>query len=112
MNVLDTKEGREHMRGPVIRISPNESSTALTFDCCCGHKEVAVDAVPDVDRAKDWHGTLRRVHRVDICVDAHRVSCTVQGLGHRLPVIRRVPLSVALGMGQIGDPLYVLVGER
>lgn len=99
------------MRGSVIRISPNESSTALTFDCGYGHKEVAVGALPDVDRAKNWHGALRRVHRVDICVDAHRVICTVQGMGHHLPVIRRVPLSVALGMGQIGDPLYVLVGE-
>lgn len=100
------------MRGPVIRISPNESSTALTYDCSCGHKEVAVDALPDVDRAKEWHGAIRRIHRVDICVDAHRVSCTVQGLGHRLPVIRRVPLSVALGLGQIGQPLFVLEGER
>ena len=100
------------MRGPVIRITPNETSTDLTFDCCCGQKEVAVDAVPDVDRAKGWQGTFRRIHRVDICVDSHRVSCTVQGLGHRLPVIRRVPLSVALGMGQIGNPLFVLVGER
>ena len=99
------------MRGPVIRISPNETSTALTFDCCCGPKEVALDAIPDVARARDWHATLRRVHRVDICVDPNRVSCTVKGLGHRLPVIRRVPLAVALGMGEIGDPLFVLVGE-
>ena len=99
------------MRGPVICISPNESSTALTIDCRGGRREVAVDGLPDVDRAKDWHGALRRIHRVDICVDAHRVSCTVQGLGHRLPVIRRIPLSVALGMGQMGDRLFVLVGE-
>ena len=100
------------MQGPVISMSPNETSTALTFDCCGGQKQVAVDAVPDVDRAHDWHGALRRIHRVNICVDRDRVSCTVQGLGHRLPVIRRVPLSVALGMGQIGDPLFVLVGDR
>ena len=100
------------MQGPVISMSPNETSTALTFDCCCGPQEVAVDAVPDEARARDWHGALRRIHRVDICVDRDRVSCTVQGLGHRLPVIRRVPLSVALGMGQIGDPLFVLVGDR
>ena len=100
------------MRGPVIRISSNGSSTDLTFDCCCGHKEVAVDAIADVDRAKNWHGAIRRIHRVDICVDDSRVSCTVQGMGHRLPVIRRVPLAVALGMGEMGDPLFVMMGER
>lgn len=100
------------MRGPVISMSPNDTSTALTFDSCFGQQEVAVDAVPDVDRARDWHGALRRIHRVEICVGRDRVSCTVQGLGHRLPVIRRIPLSVALGMGKIGNPLFVLVGDR
>ncbi len=100
------------MRGQVVRITPNGVSTALTFDCCCGQKRIAVDGVPDVERARAWYGTMRRVHQVDICVDDDRVRCTVQGLGHRHPVIRRVPLAVALGMGQIGDPLYVMVGER
>ena len=87
------------MRGPVIRISPNEVSTALTFDCCCGQKEVAVDALPDVDRAKNWQGTLRRIHRVDICVDSHRVSCTVQGTGTPPP---RDPAGAAFGGSRNG----------
>lgn len=112
MKALEEEQSNAPIRGPVTRVAPTRLGTALTFDSCCGEQQVAVNTVPDVERARNWRGTLRRVRRVDIHINGDHTNCIVQGLGHRLPVSRRIPLAVALGFAVIGDPLHVTVGEH
>ena len=112
LQLLEHKQRRSPRGGPVTRVTPTRVSTALTFDCCCGEQQVTVNTVPDLEKARKWRATLKRVQRVDIHINGDHANCIVVGLGHRLPVSRPVPLAVALGFAVIGDPLHVTIGER
>lgn len=107
-----TQRTKPSVRGPVVRISPHDNHTVLTFDCCCGEQQVSVDTVPNLEKARFWGTTPRRMLRAALRIDADRVNCKVQGLGHRRPVSRRIPLAAALGLGMLGNPLFVVADEH
>ncbi len=51
---------------------------------------------------------MRRVHWVRIVLDDHGGAvCHVEGTGHRLPTVRRVPLATALSLAAEGVPCVV-----
>lgn len=74
--------------------------------------EMAVPAVADSDVARRWLRMVRRVHRVEVRVSGHGVSAVVDGVGHRLPFRRRLPLALALGLGKLGTPIFLRNEQR
>ena len=68
---------------------------------------ITVAGVPDLVEAAHWRGSVHRSLRVDLRVGDDIVVCVASGLGHRLPFVRRLPLSVALGLGVLGTPMTV-----
>ena len=51
---------------------------------------------------------LRRVAWVRVAVDAAGVRCEAVGTGHRSPVVRRIPLSMATRLIAAGVPSVVV----
>lgn len=62
----------------------------------------AVPAVADIDGARRWLRTTRRVHQIEIDMSDRAVSAVADGVGFRLPFIRPIPLTLALGLGELG----------
>ncbi len=54
----------------------------------------------DVDAARRWARTLRRID----CVEFTRNGAVIHGVAHRLPLTRRVPLDAARGLVALGYP--------
>jgi hypothetical protein len=71
---------------------------------------VSVPVLPDVETARRFCGTVRRVNRVALDVTDGVVSCSVSGVGHRLPFDRSLPVSVGLGLGLMGVPVVLRGG--
>jgi hypothetical protein len=71
---------------------------------------------PDVDGARRWAGSVRRVALVEIDAGDRGTRCRARGQGRRLPFDRAVPLSIGLGLTTLGVPLAVRgngrLGER
>ena len=63
---------------------------------------------PDLEAARRWLRTMRRVVLVEIDL-AGRRRCWVSGVGHRQLVTRTVSLATALGLGALGVPLTLRV---
>ncbi len=56
---------------------------------------------------------MRRVRWVRIALDDHGGAvCHVEGTGHRLPTVRRVPLATALSLAAEGVPCLVRAALR
>ena len=73
---------------------------------------VTLPVVPDERRARHLRAVMRRIHQVKLAVTASsRVSCTVDAVGHRLPLTRRIPITTALGLGLLGVPLVLSVAD-
>lgn len=99
------------LRGPAAHVSPHDNHTVSAFDCY-GEQQASVDTVPNLEKARFRSTTLRRILRADLRIGADRVNYNVQGLGHRLPAARLTPPPVALGLGTLGSPLFVVTGEH
>ena len=54
----------------------------------------------DIDAARRWARTLRRID----CVQFTRDGALIHGVAHRLPMTRRVPLDAARGLVALGYP--------
>lgn len=54
----------------------------------------------DVDAARRWARTLRRIDRVEFT--GH--GALLHGVAHRLPITRRVPVDAARGLVALGYP--------
>lgn len=54
----------------------------------------------DIDAARRWTRTLRRIDRVEFT----GTGAVIHGVGHRLPMTRRVPLAAARGLVALGYP--------
>lgn len=59
----------------------------------------------DVAAARRWLATFRRVDHVSVIGSGPTARYVVEGTGHRLPIRRSVPGSVARGMAELGIPL-------
>lgn len=71
-----------------------------------------LEVQPDIDGARRWVGSVRRVSLVEIVHQpAGRPACRVRGHGPRLPFSRAIPLSLALGLEAIGVPLRIRWSE-
>ena len=53
---------------------------------------------------------MRRVDWIRIVCDGGGCTCQMYGIGHRLPVVKSVPLATALNLAAEGVP--VLIRER
>ena len=56
----------------------------------------------DLNAARRWVRTMRRVHHVEFT--GRDGVAIVHGIGHRLPVSRRVPARVGRGLVALGYP--------
>lgn len=65
---------------------------------------VQFDSTADVPAARRWRAVMRRIDRVAIEACEAGWSCTLHGVGHRLPVRRPISLAVALGLAHDGVP--------
>ena len=54
----------------------------------------------DLVAARRWAATFRRIDRVQFSSSAP--EALIHGVGHRLPVTRRVPRRVGLGLVELG----------
>ena len=88
--------------GAVAALEETDHATILVVECPDGRRRVAVPARPDVAEARRWRGLLRRVHKVSFHLHHDVIDAEIEGIGHRLPVRRLVPLSVALGLCRSG----------
>jgi hypothetical protein len=70
---------------------------------------VTVPARPDVGQARRLRRVMRRISRVVLAIEHERVSCTIEAVGHRLPLTRPVSLGTALGLGLQGVPVLLRV---
>lgn len=89
-------------RSAVVSVTPCDSHTLLVI----GHSEqrqrvLSVPVAADLGLARRFAATVRKVVSVEIDLGEPAVG-RVQLVGHRLPVTRRVPLSLALGLGALG----------
>lgn len=55
---------------------------------------------------------FRRVDWVRVTMDHDSPRCDVVGVGHRLPVVRRVPLRIAAAFVAAGVPVVVRTSGR
>ena len=53
---------------------------------------------------------MRRVDWIRVVCEGSERTCQVYGIGHRLPVVKSVPLTTALNLAAEGVPL--LIRER
>ena len=90
----------------VGRIEPGENASRLTGAWNERFVETIVPALPNIGAARRWMKTVKRVSRVEIFISRSGVSAMAEGVGHRLPYRRRVPLGVALGLGELGIPVF------
>ena len=59
----------------------------------------------DIDDARRWMRILRRVDRVEVAATTRGARCEVFGVGHRLPVRRRIPFATAIALRDMGIPV-------
>ena len=62
---------------------------------------------PDTASAMRCEQAFRRISYVCIDLRAGDPSCTVKGVGHRIPISRQVALPTALGLVERGFPFIV-----
>lgn len=91
----------------VTAIDPDGAGSRLIGSYQGRQIEVTVPAVADPDVARRWLRAVRRVHRVEIRLSGRGVSAVVDGVGYRLPFVRRLPLALALGLGKLGTPVLL-----
>lgn len=69
---------------------------------------IAIDACVDDAAARRIRGAFRRIDRVEIhCGVPGAAGAVIHAVGHRLPVHRRIPVGVALGLARLGVPTVV-----
>lgn len=90
---------------PVHGVVANGATTTLTVGLGEQGRSITIDAIADLVRAMRWRKMFRRIDRVEIRLQGSRPICRLHGTGHRLPIERAVPVSVALGLGRLGVPL-------
>ena len=96
----------------VVAIEPEGPASRLVTSTGAGRVEVTVPAVADTEAAKRWLAVFRRVHRVEIRITGVGVSALVDGVGHRLPFMRHMPLAAAVGLGVLGVPVFFRKEQR
>ncbi len=69
---------------------------------------VTIPSRPDVDRARQWLGSVRRIAGVEIAVGARPTTARAWGCRHRLPFTSAIPVAVALGLTELGVPTTVV----
>lgn len=89
-----------------VAIETNGESSRLTNLQDGATIDVTVAVVADTVVAKQWLATFRHVHRVELLMTASSWSAVIDGIGHRLPIKRRLPVAAALGMGVLGIPIF------
>lgn len=57
---------------------------------------------PDLDAARRWIAAFRRIDRVEFTPSPSSNEALIHGVAHRLPVSRRVPRRVGLGLVELG----------
>lgn len=90
-----------------IEVQSNGSNSRLFGSGDGAAVEVTLPVVADVAEARRWSATFRRIDRIEITVTARSFSAVIDGIGHRLPIKRRIPMTAALGLGELGVPMML-----
>ncbi len=85
--------------------------TTLLYRTADGPASLAVAAEPNLDAARRRLACTRRLDCVRVIVDRSGVRAQVRGVRHRLPFASGVPVSVALGLVELGVLARVLEGD-
>ena len=100
---------RPPVAGVVSAIEPRSGETILVVEGGGrGTATVAVPWLPDGDAARRWRTCVRWIDRVVLRVGRDGAQAEVHGVGHRLPLVRRISVPVALGLWRDGVQLIVL----
>jgi hypothetical protein len=95
-------------RARIEEITPGLQGCTLSGRSGNGDEiEVIVDVVPDRRLAFHWAASFRRLSWVELCRRGDTWQCTLHGTGFRLPIARRAPVAVGLGLAIAGMPLLL-----
>lgn len=94
----------------VMNVDVLAGRTAVICEGVTGLTTVLVPAVPTAGQAQRWRRLLR-VDRVELEIAGSDVRATIHGVGHRLPMRREVPVSVALSLLDDGIAGRVVIAK-
>ncbi|MGF1596419.1 MAG: hypothetical protein ACFCVK_05735 [Acidimicrobiales bacterium] len=101
----------EPTRWTVTAIDKGADRTTLRVQAVGRPIDIVVPCRADAGAARRWLNTVRRVDRVELAVGTDDTRAWVSGRRHRLPFRSPIPLSVALGLGDLGVDVIILGGS-
>jgi hypothetical protein len=86
-------------------VRPCEHGSVVDVRTAKGCSSIEMPYEADVAGALELLAVMRRVDGATLVVEGDRLTASAQGVGHRTPTSRPVPVGVALGLVHFGIPV-------
>ncbi len=103
-----TDEGAVH--AVVIAVTRTQRGTMLVAKGPSGEHVVTLGSRPDGDAARRRLAAVRRIDGVEFRMSPDEVRAVIRGSRHRLPFTTPIPVTVALGLTELGVRATIVNG--